>query len=320
MATPHLLGTGQFNIEWESLYGEHGVNAALALRGTLSTTRFLPGAALTVSVRVKAQGLQQRNNLYLGFSETAIFTVGHPMLNYANDPKWASDVYPHQVDLHISMDGLALEELEQCRQGKQFQLLIDSFILLANPGRVDLQEGDRAGHSTAQVQQTYYVEEPAWGAVLNQWRRGVGVPIVVSIPQPLVGDRTSEIASLIASSWRKINDGDYQSAIIEARKAVELLRKIDPSANLPAKATDRTVDDRVNAVLDSLFALASSPTHADGATSNFVPERSDAVAVAGAAAAMAHAVFRRIERMPQILELISGAETPQGPTASADGQ
>jgi hypothetical protein len=84
MATPHLLGTGQFNIEWESLYGEHGVNAALALRGTLSTTRFLPGAALTVSVRVKAQGLQQRNNLYLGFSETAIFTVGHPMLNYAN--------------------------------------------------------------------------------------------------------------------------------------------------------------------------------------------------------------------------------------------
>jgi hypothetical protein len=56
MATPHLLGTGQFNIEWESLYGEHGVNAALALRGTLSTTRFLPGAALTVSVRVKAQG------------------------------------------------------------------------------------------------------------------------------------------------------------------------------------------------------------------------------------------------------------------------
>jgi hypothetical protein len=320
MATPHLLGTGQFDIQWESLYGEHGVNASLALRGTLNATRFLPGAALTVSVRVKAQGLQQRDNLYLGFSESAILTVGHPMLSYANDPRWATDIYPHQVDLHISMDSLALEELEQCRQGRQFQLLIDSFILLANPGRVDLQEGDRAGHSTAQVQQNYYVEELEWAAVLNQWRRGVGVPIVVSIPQPLTGGRTSEIVGLIVSSWRKINDGDYQSAIIETRKAVELLRKIDPSANLPPKATDRTVDDRVNAVLDALFALASSPTHADGATANFIPERSDAVAVAGAAAAMANAVFRRIERMPQILKLLPEEEAPDGSSQSGELQ
>lgn len=86
------------------------------------------------------------------------------------------------------------------------------------------------------------------------------------------------------------------------------MRLIDPSVNLPKKAVDRTVEHRVNQALDALFELASSPAHADGATANFIPERSDAVAIAGAAAAMANAVFRRIERQPRIQELLKDEE------------
>jgi hypothetical protein len=302
MGSGRLGETGTFDLTWEQLGGEFGLGTTLRLQGLLKTRSFSLGAAVAVSARVRVEGFRGQGGMFwLGASEVTNLVVGHPALNYATPRSYDSDTTPHQFHLHITLGDLALEELEGIRNGGPFHLIVDTSILLTTPGVT--QQGANPGYSVADVQDRYEVTELEWGQVLQQWRRGIGVPIVVSLPHAIGSDRTSEITRLLQQAWEKINAGDFSGAIIEARKATELLRLIDPSANLPARATDRTVDDRVNAVLDALFQLASSPTHADGATANFIPERSDAIAVAGAAVAMANAVFRRIEREPHILDL-----------------
>jgi hypothetical protein len=306
MGNGRLGAKGIFDLAWEGLGGEFGLGSTLRVQGLLKTRDFGLGEAISVSAKVRAQQLQGKGGMFwLGTSDTEHVVVGHPTLNYATPQSWDTSTTPHQIHLHLTIGDLALEELERIRNGGPFQLLIDTQILLTGPG---VSAGTDPGYFMAGVQDRYDITELEWGTVLQQWRRGVGIPIVVSIPQPLVGDRTGEIARLLSEAWKHINSGDFRGSIAEARKALELLRLIDPSANLPKKAVDRTIDHRVNQALDALFELASSPAHADGATATFVPERSDAVAVAGAAAAMANAVFRRIEREPRIQELLIDEE------------
>lgn len=139
---------------------------------------------------------------WLGASDSESVVVGHPTLNYSTQPNYDMSVTPHQINLHISLGDLPLEELERIRNGGSFQLLIDTQILLTGPG---VPAGTDPGYFMAGVQDRYDVTELEWGTVLQQWGRGVGIPIVVSIPQPLAGDRTSEIARLLKESWQKIN-------------------------------------------------------------------------------------------------------------------
>ena len=316
MGNGRLGAKGIFDLAWEGLGGEFGLGSTLRVQGLLRTRDFGLGEAVSVSAKVRAQQLQGQGGMFwLGASDTEHVVVGHPTLNYATPQSWDTSTTPHQIHLHLTIGDLALEELERVRNGGPFQLLIDTQILLTGPG---VSADTDPGYFMAGVQDRYDVEELEWGTVLQQWRRGVGVPIVVSIPQALAGVRTSEVARLLKESWQKINAGEFPASIIESRKAIELLRLIDPSA-VASKIADRTVDDRINNVLDALFQLASSPTHADGATANFVPERTDAVAVAGAAAAMASAVFRRIERDPKILEL-NVPEEKEPPPSAEEGE
>lgn len=58
-----------------------------------------------------------------------------------------------------------------------------------------------------------------------------------------------------------------------------------------ATPKDRDIHQRIHAVIDSLFSLASASPHVDDAVKSYEPRRADAVAVAAGTAAVAHEMF-----------------------------
>jgi hypothetical protein len=58
---------------------------------------------------------------------------------------------------------------------------------------------------------------------------------------------------------------------------------------------ERDVNQRIRAVLDALYSLASASPHFDAAVEDFEPTRADAVALVGATMSTAQEVFARIE-------------------------
>jgi len=100
----------------------------------------------------------------------------------------------------------------------------------------------------------------------------------------------------LREAWQKVDGADYPGSIASSRKALELLRELSAVKQpLPPAIKDRDVEQRVRAVVDALFALASAPAHMDGPTKNFQPERADAIAVVAAAAAVAQEIFVRLK-------------------------
>ena len=79
------------------------------------------------------------------------------------------------------------------------------------------------------------------------------------------------------------------------RKALELLRGLSPATTpVPSAAKDRDILQRIHAVIDALFSLASASPHVDGPIKDLEPMRADAVALTGATASVAQEVFAHL--------------------------
>jgi hypothetical protein len=143
-------------------------------------------------------------------------------------------------------------------------------------------------------QEQLRVTQHDWGQVLQAWDKGVGIPLVVALPSALSGADQAEVARHIKDAWEKIPNGDYIGSMTSSRKALELLRKLSGVTNMPPKPVDRDARQRVHAILDSLFSLASAPLHTDPVIANFVPERTHAVTTVATTAALAQQIFAQL--------------------------
>ena len=139
------------------------------------------------------------------------------------------------------------------------------------------------------------VSRDMWGKVLQAWGRGVGISLIVPLVATTPGAHRAEIVGHLRDAWAKADGADYSGSMTSSRKALELLRNLNPvDQPLPRPSKERTVDQRIHAVLDSLHNLASASLHTDEPVKDFVPRRADAVGLAAATAALAQEVFARL--------------------------
>lgn len=134
-----------------------------------------------------------------------------------------------------------------------------------------------------------------WGQVLERWERGVGIPIVLPLAAVETSTERAEIVRHLKDARQKIDGADYAGSFAGSRKALELLRALSLATTpVPKEAKDRDVLQRIHAVIDALFGLASASPHVDGPIKDFQPMRADAVALAGATASVAQEVFAHL--------------------------
>jgi hypothetical protein len=131
--------------------------------------------------------------------------------------------------------------------------------------------------------------------VLERWERGLGIPIVLPLAAVEPSAERAEIVRHLKDARQKIDGADYAGSFASSRKSLELLRGLSPATTpVPKEAKDRDVLQRIHAVIDALFSLASASPHVDGPIKDFEPMRADAVALAGATASVAQEVFAHL--------------------------
>ncbi|MCL4433981.1 MAG: hypothetical protein M1399_04325 [Actinobacteria bacterium] len=175
---------------------------------------------------------------------------------------------------------------------------IDTVLLLLNDSSLEPRTTFNVPvYSVSYDQQILKITRDHWAQqVLQRWNRGVGIPIVISLPEVFLSEDRANIARFLKEAWQKIDGGDYQGAFMDARKSIELIRKLlnSPEQPIPDSKNDRDINQRLHAVSQALFGFASAAVHSDEAILDYLPSREDAVALVGSTAALAQAVFARL--------------------------
>jgi len=291
-----LFGDGSISLDWKGIEGSPGLQPRLLLLGRLVAKGYGIGAVVQVTADVTAWEIAG-NYAFLGTATPQPYVLNWVKQQYVQQNPPPADETAWDVRLPVPLSASVIEGLEERRQGKDFSVQIDTTILLLDGGEP---KGPRTQtyygtHPTRTAQDTIRVSQYDWGQVLERWERGVGIPIVLPLAavEPR-GDR-AEIVRHLKDARQKIDGADYAGSFASSRKALELLRGLSPATTpVPKEAKDRDVLQRIHAVIDALFSLASASPHADGPIKDFEPMRADAVALAGATASVTQEVFAHL--------------------------
>jgi len=293
-----LFGEGSLRLKWKGTRGQPGLRPTLAIQGEVLAKRYWPGAVVLINAEVSVWELRA----YLGS------TVPFPCVLAWVKEQWAmanpppSDEVVMDIEVLLHLDSAIVEALEELRQGGPFSLLIDTTVLLVDRG---MPEGEPVNqpavhyrtHPIITFQEQLEVSQHDWGQVLQQWGRGVGIPLVLPLVEVSSDPQRADVGRHLRDAWKKVDGADYSGSIAAARKAMDLLRGLSPATQpLPRVPKDRDIDQRIHAVLDALVSFASASPHVEDPIKSFQPQRSDAVAATAATVALAQQIFARLKR------------------------
>lgn len=285
-------------MDWTGIGGHPGLSPQLVLKGKLLAKGYGVGAVVQVSADVTAWEIVG-TYAFLGTTPPKTYVLNWEKQQYVQNNPPPVDETSWDVDLWLPMGPSVIEGLEERRQGKDFALKVDTTVLLIDGGEPTKPRTKAyyATYPTRTAQDQLRVSQHDWGQVLEQWGRGVGIPIVVPIAATEPSPERAEIVRYLREARTKIDRADYDGSFTESRKALELLRALSPATTpIERNPQDRDAPQRIHAVIDALFSLASAALHTEPPIKNFEPNRADAVSLAAGTASVAQQVFAWLDR------------------------
>ncbi len=297
-----LFCGGSLSLDWTSVRGLPGILPRLQIDGKLVGKGYGYGSVVMITADVTAWGIPG-SHTYLGTTtpETYVLNYVKQQVGQLNPPT------PNETTLdahvYLPMPPSLIESFEVARQGKEFQLQLDVSFLMVDRGTslpgTPAPSVHYEVHPTMSSHYQMRVTQHDWGEVLQQWNRAASVPLVVPLPETNPHPDRAAIVRHLRDAWQKVDGADYSGSIAEARKSLELLRKLSPAERpLPGGVKQRDVDQRHHAVIDALFDLASAPAHTDPAVQGYEATRHDAVTIVAGTAALAQRLFERVRADP----------------------
>lgn len=293
-----LFGEGSIRLDWTGVDARPGLAPQLVVRGKLVAKGYGIGAVVQITVEVTAWDIAG-TYAFMGTTVPRSWVLNWVKQQYVQPNPTPVDETTWDVEVCLPMSPSIIEGLEERRQGKDFSLQLDTTVLLIDGGE---STGPRiqayyATHPTRTAQDRLPVTQHDWGTVLERWGRGFGITVIVPIVAGEPNPQRAEVIRHLKEARQRIDGGDYPVSFAESRKALELLRKLSPAVTpLPKDAKERDPLQRVHAVIDALFNLASASLHTDTPIKDFVPMRADAVAVVAGTASIAQQVFARLDK------------------------
>lgn len=297
-----LFCGGSLSLDWTGVRGLPGILPRLQIDGKLVGKGYGYGSVVMITADVTSWGIPG-SHTYLGTTtpETYVLNCVKQQVGQLNPPT------PNETTLdahvYLPMPPSLIESFEEVRQGKEFELQLDVSFLMVDRG-IPLTGTPAPSvhyeiHPTMRKQDRMRISQHDWGEVLKRWDRAASVPLVVPLPETNPHPDRATIVRHLRDAWQKVDGADYSGSIAEARKALELLRKLSPVKRpLPSDVKQRDVDQRHHIAIDALFDLASAPAHTDDPVRDYQPTRSDAVAVVAGTAALAQRLFERLQADP----------------------
>jgi hypothetical protein len=293
-----LFGEGSIRLDWTGIDGRPGLAPQLVLKGKLVAKGYGVGAVVQITADVTAWEIAG-TYAFLGTTTPKAWALNWVKQLFGQLNPAPPDETTWDVELWLPMTPSVMEGLEERRQGKDFSLQLETAVLLVDGGepRAPRTQAYYATYPTRTAQDRLRVSQHAWGQVLEQWGRGVGIPIVVPLAALEPDPDRAEVIRHLREARQKIDGADYPGSFAEARKALELLRGLSAATTpLPKDPKERDPCQRIHAVVEALFNLASASMHTDPPIKDFAPMRADAVAVAAGTASIAQQVFAWLDK------------------------
>lgn len=293
-----LFGDGSIRLQWTGVDGRPGLAPQLLLKGELLAKGYGIGAVVQLVVDVTAFGIAG-TYAFLGTTTPKPYVLNWVRQQYVQPNPPPVDETSWAVELSLPMSPSIIEGLEERRQGKGFWLQLDTTVLLIDRGepagpRTQAYYGT---HPTRTSQDRLEITQHDWGVVIEHWGTGVDIPIIVPLAGVEPNPDRAEVVRHLKQARQKIDGGDYPGSFAEARKALELLRRLSPATTpLPKNTNERDPMQRIHAVIEALFSLASASLHTDPPIKDFAPSRGDAVAVVAGTASVAQQVFGWLDK------------------------
>ncbi len=294
-----MFGEGDLALGWSSVDGLAGLQPRLAIKGKLIAKGYGIGSVVLLIAEVSAWEIAG-SHAFLGVTTPRTYVLNWVKQEIGQDNPPPPDETIWDTEIHLPLDTAVIEGLEERRQGKDFCLQLDTKILMVDRGIPLTARADPPVHyqvhPTMSYQDQLRVTQNDWGQVLSRWDRGVNIPILVPLPELHPDPGRASVVRRLRDALQKIDGADYSGSIAESRKALELLRKVSPATlPLPKNSQDRDAMQRIHAVIDALFSLASASPHVDDAVADFEPIRADAVSLAASTSAIAQELFAHLK-------------------------
>jgi hypothetical protein len=192
-------------------------------------------------------------------------------------------LYPHPTNrsLSLPLTNEQLLRLEDARRGRDLDLIVRYEAWLP-----DLD----GGREIATYHGRVTVAASRWQEQLEGL--GLGVGFTVTVPLPFRDGELKAAGECIRKARRHLNDGQYDAAIGEVRRAVERAKPLAqwPGISKNDDPRQRSQDQRWEAIRKAVFDQASGATHDDDVTKTFVYSREETEALIGMAAGLLRAV------------------------------
>lgn len=293
-----LFGDGSIALHWSGVDGRPGLSPQLVLKGKLTAKGYGVGAVVQITAEVTAWDITG-TYAFLGSTTPKPYVLNWVKQQYGQHNPPPPDETNWDVEVWLPMTPSVIEGLEERRQGKDFSLQLDTTLLLVDGGEPVAQttQAHYATYPTRTAQDRIPLSQHDWGQVLQRWERGVGIPVLVPLAAVEPSAERAEVIRHLKEATQKIDGADYPGSFTDARKALELLRGLSRATlPLPKDTTERDPLQRIHAVIDALFSLASASQHTDPPIKNFVPMRADAVAVTAGTASVAQQLFAWLDK------------------------
>lgn len=187
-----------------------------------------------------------------------------------------------------------LAVIEQRRAGSDISVQFDGNAVLGYDPKVATGPENDCWPERS-FQERIHIYRDAWGRLLSQVSPATSLAVVV--PVPLDATTAARAGTHLREAIRKVNNGEYGDAVIEARKAIDAMDGQAPDWEaerriVNVRKEERTATQRLAMLRHALHSLASPAAHGDDHAIEIRWDRESALAVIAGVAALA-AAFKK---------------------------
>jgi hypothetical protein len=180
-----------------------------------------------------------------------------------------------------------LAVIEKKRAGREVRIQFNADAVLYDPATPEGYENNPDRWPVRSFQESVYIYSETWQRMLTQ--TAVAMSMALVVPVPLDSSPAAKVGTHLREAIRKVNDGEYQDAVMAARRAIDDMATAwaTEKSVVSTVREKRTLDQRLSLLRHALFSLASASAHGDPVAGSITWDRENAMAVIAGVAALA---------------------------------